>query len=112
MDNLFVKLKAYVKGIPENVTYSVLPVLKWQYSTGEYRSFSISDSNKIIRGVSLEILAEKILGNISEAFSDYNIKGGNLDLYLMGRPWLGVDEFNIDRKDLEFEFNQALEKII
>ena len=35
--NLENKLKFYLNEIPENINFSVLPVLKWQYTSGEYR---------------------------------------------------------------------------
>lgn len=47
---------------------------------------------------------------------EYDLRDADLELYLMGRPWLSVDEFNLDRfldrKSLEHQFNQVLEKKI
>ena len=110
IDNLIEKLKIYVNEIPENVIFSVLPVLRWQYSTGEYRSLSLSDSIKIIRSISLNLLAEKILWDIAETLLEYDLRDADLELYLMSRPWLNVDEFDLDGKNLDDEFNGVLGK--
>src|SRR5258706_4809258 len=39
--NLEIKLKDYISIIPETETYSILPVLRWEYSGGGYRSLTI-----------------------------------------------------------------------
>ena len=116
IDNLISKLQIYVNEIPENVTYSVLPVLRWQISGGSYRSFSITESIKITRNTSLKLLAELILFNIQKTLRDYSIRDQDLELYLMGRPWLSVDEFELDRfldrLKLDDLFNDEIEKKI
>lgn len=47
---------------------------------------------------------------------EYSLRDADLELYLMGRPWLSVDEFNIDRyldKDnLISHFDAVIEKKI
>ena len=109
--NLEVKIKGYVNDIPEDVTYSVLPVLRWQYATGEYRSITVSESIKINKNISISLLAEQIHSDINAVLLEYEIREADLELYLMGRPWLSVDEFDLDRirerKSLEYEFNSV-----
>jgi hypothetical protein len=97
IDNLISKLQIYVNEIPENVTYSVLPVLRWQISGGSYRSFSITENVKFTIKISLSLLAEKILWDIQKTLRDYSLRDADLDLYLMGRPWLSVDEFELGK---------------
>lgn len=116
MDNLISKLKEYVIGIPENVTFSILPVLRWESSKGSSNSRSISDSIKVIRNINLNLLAEKLMSDIKDNILEYNLRDENSELFIMGRPWLSVDEFNIDkyldRKNLELMFNSEIEKKI
>lgn len=45
---------------------------------------------------------------------EYSLRDQDLDFYIMGRPWLSVDEFNIDRfldrEDVDHVFNKVIEK--
>src|SRR5258706_462055 len=84
--NLEIKLKDYISIIPETETYSILPVLRWEYSGGGYRSLTISYSIKINKNISISLLAEAILNQIKKMFSKYNLLDGDLELYIMGRP--------------------------
>jgi len=49
INNLKPKIKEYLNEIPENMTYSVLPILRWQSINGEYKSITITSSIKITR---------------------------------------------------------------
>ncbi len=46
-------------------------------------------------------------------FNKYNLINGDLELYIRGRPWLSVDDFDldrfIDRQGLEHLFIEVLE---
>ena len=54
--------------IPENIIYSILPILRWQIGkTGEYKSTTVAQSIKVTRGTSQELLAESITISIQEA---------------------------------------------
>jgi len=114
LENLKPKLKEYVIGIPENVTFSILPVLRWETSKGFFNSRTISDSIKIIRNINIHLLAEKIISYINDNILEYKIRDDNLELFIMGRPWLSVDEFSLDRFTdkigLEQVFNDEIEK--
>ena len=48
-ENLVSKLTDYLNDIPEKVVYSVLPVLRWQYVSGDYQSITVARSIKITR---------------------------------------------------------------
>jgi len=112
--NLDYKLKDYIYEIPETETWSILTVLRWEHSGGQYRALTLSESIKINKNVSTGLLAETIIYDIQKLFSKYNLVDGDLELYMMGRPWLDVDEFDldrfIDRKTLSSLFNEVLEK--
>ena len=95
--NLSLKLKFYVIEIPENITYSILPVLRWETSIGEFKTISISDSLKITRNINTELIAEKFIHEIIDILREYSLRDVDLELLIMGRPWLSVDEFNIDK---------------
>lgn len=97
IDKLILKLKEYINEIPENIIYSILPVLRWQFADGEYRSLTITESIKITRNISLKLLAEKLLWDIGETLLNYDLKDADLELFMMGRPWLSIDEFDLER---------------
>ena len=46
------KIEDYLNEIPEDVVYSVLPVIRWQNSLGNYRTLSLAKSVKITRDTS------------------------------------------------------------
>ena len=75
LENLKCKLTEYVLEIPENVTYSILPVLRWESSKGFLNSRSISDSIKIIRNININLIAEKIISDILDNILEYNLRG-------------------------------------
>ena len=108
--NLESKLKDYVYVIPETETFSILPVLRWHLSEGEFRSLTISDSIKINKNINIYKLAETIIYDIKNIFYKYNLIQGDLELYIMGRPWLSVDEFNLDRENLSYLLDDVIEK--
>src|SRR5258706_313025 len=68
------KLKDYVYVIPETDTYSILPVLRLISSTKNKRSFSISDSIKINKYISTNLLAKQIIHDIADILKDYTYK--------------------------------------
>jgi hypothetical protein len=68
------------------MTYSVLPVFRWQFANGQYRSLTISDSIKITRFISINLLAENILYDIQEILLMYELRDEDIEFYLMGRP--------------------------
>jgi hypothetical protein len=91
------KFKDFLYEIPENKIYSVLPVLRWQYLNGEYNSISITKSTKITRDTSWQLLSKKIILEIKEALSIYELSGLDIDFFMMGRPWLSADDFDIEK---------------
>jgi hypothetical protein len=64
-----------------------LPVLRWQVGDGECRSLTITNSIKITRDTSKELLARKLTNDVSRSYYKYDIdKGGDVELFLLGRP--------------------------
>lgn len=74
----------------------------------------MSDSIKVTRDISTNKLAKSILWDINSLFHKYTDLNGDIELLIMGRPWLSVDEFDfdkfIDRKSLLGHFDEVLEK--
>jgi len=103
-------LKSYLNEISENVVYSVLPVLKWQYATGEYQSLSISNSIKITRDTDRSLLAERIITDVRETLLVYELRDTDIELLLMSRPWLSKDDFNLENSTLKTIFDGQLER--
>lgn len=90
----------------------MLPVLKWQYTKGEYRSVSISNSIKVTRNSDCSLLAEAVLHDITETLLNYDLQGLDIELILMGRPWLKTEDFNLYTSDLVQMLDEQLEREI
>ena len=114
IENLKFKLKDYIYVLPETETWSILPVVRWESSVDQYQSFSISESIKITKDIDINLLADTLVWDLTKIIDEYSLKDADLELYIMGRPWLSVDEFDldrfIDRKSLSDLFNEVLEK--
>jgi hypothetical protein len=117
--NLEDKLKIYLKEISENITFSVLPVLRWQYPNGECQIRTISSSIKISRfsscsllAKSCSLLAKRILISLKKALLVYELSGLDINLYLLGRPWLNTNEFALTESEITQLFDEQIEKEI
>jgi hypothetical protein len=106
------KLKDYLNEIPENITYSILPVLKWQTPEGEYKSLTITNSIKITRYTSKSLLARRIVFSLQDAILVYELRSVDIDLFLMGRPWLSSEEFNLQFSKITEILDEQIEKEI
>ena len=113
-DNFKLKIEKYLSEIPENLIYSVLPVLRWEQSDGKYLSITVSSSIKVSKLFSTKILSIKIANYIHTAIMKYGIEGGegDVELLFLSRPWLEVDEFNVGPQQLAQELSDQLEKDI
>jgi hypothetical protein len=80
------QLKDYLNEIPENMIYSILPLIRWQYSDGDYKSTTISKSIKVTRFTSCSLLAERIVYSLHKILNVYKLQGTYMDLLIMGRP--------------------------
>ena len=112
--NLLDNIKFYLNDIPENVLFSILPILKWKLTDGDYKTITISKSIKITRFSSPDVLLQRLILSIRTAVSIYILNVSNIDLLLIGRPWLSADDFNLplnkvsdilDNNNLEQEIN-------
>lgn len=110
LNRLESQINGYLYEIPENITYSILPILRWQHKTGEHSSISITNSIKITRDTSRKLLTKRIINNIHETLLIYLLHGLDLELYIMGRPWLSFDDFNIDKLGLAKIFDEQIER--
>lgn len=107
------KVTEYLSLIPENITYSVLPVLRWQTIKGEFNTITVTNSSiKLTRDVSDKYLAKIISNYIYEALKEYQLRDLDIELYLMGRPWLNIDEFNVNYSEVTEVLNNQIEKEI
>ena len=109
-ENLQNKLENYLKSIPDNITYSVLPVLRWEYPNGESLNITASGSIKITRFISTKYLARLIANYIFDALRKYEIQVADVELLILSRPWLSVDEFNVGIKTVTEALNDQIEK--
>jgi hypothetical protein len=85
-DNLETKLKDYLNEIPDSVTYSVIPALRWQHSNGSYHSITVTESIKITKHISRKLLAERLVKDIYNTLLEYDLRDLDIELYMMGRP--------------------------
>jgi hypothetical protein len=88
-------LNFYLNDIPENNLYSILPILKWKLKDGDYKSITISKSIKLTRFSSPDVLLQRLILAIRTAVSIYVLNVSNIDLLLIGRPWLSADDFTL-----------------
>lgn len=114
LERLESKLKDYVYEIPETETWSILPVVRFESSAEQYTSFTLSDSIKFTKLINTNLLADIILLDLKKIIAGYYLRDADLELIIMGRPWLSVDEFDLDRfldrQDLDNHFNRVIEK--
>jgi hypothetical protein len=106
------KFKAYLNGIPENVTYSILPILRRENADGDYKSISISKSIKITRDTSCKLLAKRITHSLLAALLKYSIQDKDIELLIAGRPWLDADDFNVEFSEVTKIMDRQIEKEI
>jgi hypothetical protein len=87
--------------------------VRWESSAEQYTSFTLSESIKITKFIDISLLAYIILLDLNKIISEYTLRDADLGLILMGRPWLDVDEFDLDlflnRQSLDSHFNEVIE---
>lgn len=88
--------------------------MRWESSAEQYTSFTISESIKMTKFININLLADIILLDLTKIISEYTLRDADLELIIMGRPWLDVDEFDLDRyldrQELDAHFNEVIEK--
>lgn len=90
------KINEYLINMSENMTYSVLPLLRYKYPDDDFKTITISKSIKVTRFTSRKLLASKLLESVIKSVKVYDLEGVAISLYLLDRPWLNADEFNVD----------------
>ena len=103
------KFKEYLNEIPENISYTILPILKWQRNGG-YKSVTISKSIKITRFSSANLLALAVADSLVDTFYIYDFQGLDITLFIMGRPWLSADDFNVKFFEVTDNLDKQIEK--
>ena len=103
-------LKLYLNDLPENTTFSVLPVLRWQLFNGDVKSITISNSIKLTRFTNSSLLAERIFYSLHNALIVYLIDAKEIDLLLLSRAWLNVNEFNAQMPEINTTLDDLIEK--
>jgi hypothetical protein len=110
IENLENKLIEYLNDIPDNVVYSVLPFIRWHTSKGNYQTLTISKSIKITNNSSRDLIAKKLEIDLNEILRIYELADTDLDFYVMSRPWLKKDAFDINEAGLTHIFDEQLER--
>jgi hypothetical protein len=81
------KLKDYLNDIPDDITYTILPVIRSKLKDGGYKTVTIcKKSIKITKDTSRELLASNIIRDILHAVFIYDLKGTDMTLYILDRP--------------------------
>jgi len=66
------KIIEFINIIPEDVIYSVLPIIKLKTSKGEYKTITMSKSSiKLTRNTSVELLSRKIKNDLKQTLLTY-----------------------------------------
>jgi len=111
--NLEIKIKDYLADISEDITYTILPVLRFVTKNGDYKTVTISKKSiKVTRNTSYNLLAYKIVQDILEAVFIYDLVGTEITLFVLDRPWLAEKDFNRDISEVTKLFNKQIDKDI
>lgn len=95
------KVKDYVDSLPKDTDFYILPVIRKasrEDSDVDYSSFSLMFPIKILPKSPMDyyklagILMAETIGKWSRLV---NLEEGDLEFYLMGRPWLDFDDLDI-----------------
>jgi len=98
--------------IPENMTYSILPVLRWEVIGGDYKVVTISNSIKVTRFTDCSLLAEILFHSLKKACLVYDLSKIQINLFMMGRPWLNSNDFNSPFDQLNKTLDENIKKEI
>ena len=110
---LEVKINDYLNDIPENITYSILPVIRSKLINGDYKTVTISNKAiKITKYTSRNLLAIKLIQDILRAVFIYDLQGADMVLYVLDRPWLSNRDFNVDFSKVSEVLDNQIEKEI
>ena len=104
------KINYYLNDIPDNITYSILPVLRSKYINNEYKTITISKSIKVLINTSRKLLSSKLLESIIKSVQKYDLEGTNNTLYILDRPWLDSKDFNRDMTKIKEVLDAQIEK--
>jgi len=103
------KLQDYVSQLPVDIKHYVLPVVRsYNTAAGIFKCFPLSYPIKILNSKYVKSwdssenfipivskknsLGYKITTDIFEQWSDFDHEKGSVDLFLLGRPWLSLDD--------------------
>jgi len=103
------KLIDYFKEIPENVTYSILPVLRRELDKGQYMTISATNSIKITRFSNSSLLAERLAHALMDKLFVYRLFSFEVDFFILSRPWLNANDFNINFSKVTEVLDKQLE---
>ena len=110
---LEIRINDYLNDIPENITYSILPVIRSKLINGDYKTVTISEKSiKITKNTSRNLLVSKLIKNILNAVFIYDLQGANMVLYILDRPWLSERDFNSDLSKVTEVLDNLIEKEI
>ena len=100
------KMIEFLDSIPENTIFTILPIIRYESTEGDYASITLTKALKITRDTPPEVLGWKLKQLIKTKTIFYNINVHNADIFIMGRPWLTDKDFSIPLK----EINKILSK--
>lgn len=110
-NELEIKINDYLNDIPENITYSILPIIRSKLINGEFKTVTISDKSiKITKNTSRNLLASKLIQDILNAVFIYDLQGADINLYILDRPWLSEREFKADLTKVTEVLDNQIEK--
>lgn len=104
------KINIFISDLPDNSTYTVLPTFKYNNSSGDIKTLSLSDAIKITNKTSPKLLARKIEQLIDFRSHDYNLDLDECDLFFMYRQWLDEKEFNVSINEVNKVLEEELQK--
>lgn len=102
-------IKKLFKRLDGKMTYSLLTIIRYlNYDTGETSGYTVGESIKINKYVSLNEVSKRIEREIDIKMRKYSVIKDDADIIIIGKKWLSNSEFKVTRKEITKLLNGLL----
>jgi hypothetical protein len=81
-----IKIQQFLENLHDKKVHTVLPVIRFETSSGDFHSLTLTDSFKVTNETSSTLLTKKILQLIYSKTIKYNVESEEGEVFLMSRP--------------------------
>ena len=85
-----------------------MPLIRFEIPGADSSTLTLTKAIKVTKHTSVKLLGIKILQLIKNKFNFYNIEPQAVDTFLMGRPWLSQDDFEVSIETINEVLDQNL----